>query len=583
MASPLRYTVSSLPGRTCTAAPTVLELQGHRRALTYVSRVPTGTAAAATFAASAAACLAAGLAIVGIAHFGRAATLMGAPGGSPAVMVPATALGICLCAGALPLAGSSRPSLRSVARLLAASSATLGGIVVARYVADAVDVGATAASSAVGAWWARPSPTTGASLALLGSALLALAHGSRRARRWVDVGAGAALLIALAALVGHAYGASVLYAINHFGGMAWSTATGILTLALGTLCADPARGLAALVLSGSAGGRLVRRLAPAALIAPFVLGWLALRVEAAGLADPAHGTALLVVALTVVTVGLVVQRAVALHTFDVERERLLAAERAARVAREREHAALERVTESRTRLMRGFSHDVKNPLGAADGHAALLEEGLLGTLTERQGDSVRRIRRSIATSLRLIHDLLELAHAEAGQLEVECVPTDLGTVARDVAEDFQAQAATAGLTIERRAPDGVVAETDPTRVRQILANLLSNAVKYAPQGTVTIDVAVRDAGGPRPGAWAAVCVTDTGRGIAPADRERIFQEFTRLDPEAQPGAGIGLAISRRIAQRLGGDLTVASEVGRGATFTLWLPRPATSDSAGPLD
>lgn len=253
---------------------------------------------------------------------------------------------------------------------------------------------------------------------------------------------------------------------------------------------------------------------------------------------------------------------------DISEQRRLAEER------ERRREELERVTESRATLMRGFSHDVKNPLGAAMGHAQLLSEGILGELSGRQRESVERICRSIDTAIRLIHDLLDLARAEAGQIEVECVATDVSRAAREIAEDFRAQATAVGLALDVRAPDGLRADTDPTRLRQIVANLLSNAVKYAPRGQVTVDAEIRPAGGPGPGGWVALRVTDTGPGIPEDKREQIFQEFTRLDPEAQQGAGVGLAISRRIARLLGGDLTVESEVGRGSTFTLWLPPTA---------
>jgi len=257
--------------------------------------------------------------------------------------------------------------------------------------------------------------------------------------------------------------------------------------------------------------------------------------------------------------------------YEEERELLLAREREARVESERRREQLERVTESRTRLMRGFSHDVKNPLGAADGFAALLEEGIGGELSEQQCKSVQRIRRSIKTSLQLIHDLLELARAEAGQIPIDRERTDVGAVVCEVAGDYRAQATAAGITLECRAQTGMVADTDPMRLRQIMANILSNAVKYAPHGTVTLDVAVRSDGGPHPGRWVTASVADTGPGIPSEKQESIFQEFTRLDPTAQPGAGVGLAISRRIARLLGGDLTVESEIGRGATFTVWLP------------
>jgi PAS domain S-box-containing protein len=264
-----------------------------------------------------------------------------------------------------------------------------------------------------------------------------------------------------------------------------------------------------------------------------------------------------------------------------ERERLLEREREARAEADRRREELERVTESRTRLMRGFTHDVKNPLGAADGYAQLLQDGILGEMSAKQVESVERIRRSIQTSLHLIHELLELARAEAGQIELELVPTDVAELAREAAEDFRAQATASGLGLEVRAAEVPSTETDPARVRQILSNLLSNAVKYTPEGRITLEVDLRTgARGARDGDWIAIHVTDTGPGIPVEKRETIFQEFTRLDPEAQQGAGVGLAISRRIARLLGGDITVESEAGRGSTFTLWLPE-GVPDSAKP--
>ena len=262
---------------------------------------------------------------------------------------------------------------------------------------------------------------------------------------------------------------------------------------------------------------------------------------------------------------------------SAERELLLAHTQAARADAERRQEELERVTESRTRLMRGFSHDVKNPLGAADGHAQLLEDGILGELSEQQRDSVGRIRRSIHSSLHLIDDLLELARAEAGQLEIAREPTDVAAIASDVTDDFRAKAEAKGLALDIHAGDDAHTETDPVRVRQVLGNLLSNAVKYTREGQVAVTVEVHaDGDGPRPGEWIAVRVRDTGPGIPPDKRERIFQEFTRLDPEAEQGAGVGLAISRRITELMGGEITLESEVGRGSTFTLWIPRVASS-------
>lgn len=243
----------------------------------------------------------------------------------------------------------------------------------------------------------------------------------------------------------------------------------------------------------------------------------------------------------------------------------------ARNEAERRREELEQVTESRTRLMRGFTHDVKNPLGAADGYAQLLEDGILGDLSEKQLESVHRIRKSLQTSLHLINELLELARAEAGQIEVERESVDVAELARESAEDFRAQANASDLEFEIDITTSLPAVTDPTRVRQILSNLLSNAVKYTPAGRIRVTADHRRKEPQSNENCIAISVDDTGPGIPPDKREVIFQEFSRLDPEAEQGAGIGLAISRRIARILGGDITVESEMNQGSSFTLWLP------------
>jgi signal transduction histidine kinase len=244
----------------------------------------------------------------------------------------------------------------------------------------------------------------------------------------------------------------------------------------------------------------------------------------------------------------------------------------ARAETERRRLELERVTESKTRLMRGFSHDLKNPLGAADGFMQLLEDGFMDPLTPRQATSVSRARRSLAQALRLIEDLIALARAETGQLDIRCETVNLGDIAREAAEEFRAQAERKGLALGFDHDgdgdgDGVVVQSDPARVRQVLANLVSNAVKYTERGAVTLRVR-------GDGQHAAIEVTDTGTGI-PADRQQlVFQEFVRLDPHAAPGAGVGLAISQKIVHALGGEITVSSEAGRGSSFVLWLPKQA---------
>lgn len=224
------------------------------------------------------------------------------------------------------------------------------------------------------------------------------------------------------------------------------------------------------------------------------------------------------------------------------------------------------VMESRARLMRGFSHDLKNPLGAADGHAALLADGLLGELTEQQRNSVTRIRAAIGTAVGLINDLVELAKAESGQITLKPHEVDVRVIAREVVESYRPAAEQAGLTIKCDAQPVDPIITDPDRVRQVLGNLLTNAVKYTEKGgTIEVRTGMRAEGG------VAIDVVDTGIGI-PADKmDVLFKEFERIDPSVRPGVGLGLAISRRIARLLGGDVTVTSQRGEGSVFTLALP------------
>ena len=270
----------------------------------------------------------------------------------------------------------------------------------------------------------------------------------------------------------------------------------------------------------------------------------------------------------------------------LERERLLQRETEARRKSEEATAAAEarrqevdRVTESRTRLIRGFTHDVKNPLGAADGFLALLEDGAMGALTPKQSESVQRIRRSVNAALGLIGHLLDLARIEAGQLEIHREEVDVRATAREVSEDFRAAAESKGLAfvLEDAPSEPLTLHSDRARVRQILSNLVSNAVKYTPHGgSVHIRVEPRHKPDARDADWVAIDVADTGPGVSPEQQKTLFDEFSRFDAAGVQGSGIGLAISERIARALDAALTVKSSVGDGSTFTLWLPAGAAA-------
>jgi signal transduction histidine kinase len=259
-----------------------------------------------------------------------------------------------------------------------------------------------------------------------------------------------------------------------------------------------------------------------------------------------------------------------------ELERALDEEARLRAETEERRKDLERVTESRNRLMRGFTHDVKNPIGAADGFLQLLQDGILEPLSQRQQHAVSRCRSLLASALLLISDLLEVARAESDTIEVHLGPMDAADIAGELVEEYRPLAAQKGLQLSiESALRHCLVQSDPARVHQVLGNLISNAVKYTERGQVTVGICEPEPDHDGDGATrVGIAVRDTGPGIPPEKRELLFQEFVRLDPASAPGAGVGLAMSRRIAHALRGDITVESEPGRGSAFILWLPAVA---------
>ncbi len=246
----------------------------------------------------------------------------------------------------------------------------------------------------------------------------------------------------------------------------------------------------------------------------------------------------------------------------------------------RGQAAAERAMASRAALMRGVTHDLKNPLGAAQGYADLLADGFTGPVGAGQTRIIERLRNLIGVTLDTVNDLVELSRVDAGALRVHRQRVDLARVAREAVDDYRAIAETAGIELAFRGRDGdgtchVV--TDPARVRQVLGNLLSNVTKYTPRGgsarvavDATYDAALGDA--------VRIEVRDTGPGV-PADlAERVFEEFFRAPgaSTSASGTGVGLAIARRVARLLGGDLRLERPdmERRGARFVLVLPREA---------
>ncbi|MBB4639395.1 hybrid sensor histidine kinase/response regulator [Longimicrobium terrae] len=232
---------------------------------------------------------------------------------------------------------------------------------------------------------------------------------------------------------------------------------------------------------------------------------------------------------------------------------------------EEQAGALERAMTERSRFFASMSHELRTPINAILGYSDLLREGVYGSLEPKQSGALERVVRSGRHLLELVNDVLDISKLEAGKLEIFPEPTSLGSLLREVSSTVELQARDKKLDLLLRMDDDIVAVTDPGRLRQIVLNLLSNAVKFTDVGSVRLVLS-------RYGTWAEVRVEDTGPGIALEDQERVFQEFEQTRGAAgRGGTGLGLPISRRLAELLGGSLNVRSTPGEGSVFTLRLP------------
>jgi signal transduction histidine kinase len=237
--------------------------------------------------------------------------------------------------------------------------------------------------------------------------------------------------------------------------------------------------------------------------------------------------------------------------------------------------AAERASQAKSQFLGVMSHELRTPLNSVVGYSELLLLETKGPLTEPQREFVRRIQTSASHQLRLIDELLTYTRLEVGREEVRLIATDVRRIVTDVLEFVRPEADRKGLSLREDVPDSSLQTvTDPARVRQIVLNLVGNAAKFTDRGEIVVRAESRDG-------CISVEVRDAGPGIPEAELERIFEPFTQVEVGGgrKGGTGLGLSIARRLAELLGGRLTVASRVGTGSTFTLELPRRDAATSS----
>lgn len=233
-------------------------------------------------------------------------------------------------------------------------------------------------------------------------------------------------------------------------------------------------------------------------------------------------------------------------------------------------------------FLAGVSHELRTPLTAIRGYAEALDEGAVNDERGR-GEALAVIRAETARLERLVQDVMDLARLGAKEFRLDLREADLADTLREAAAVHRAQAEEARVGLEVDVADRLSCRTDPGRVRQVISNLVENALRVTSAGGL-----VRLAGRAGDG-WIRIEVSDSGPGIAPEHLPHVFERSTlwRVSPQVEQGerdreaggrrdagSGLGLAIVRELVRALGGRVEVASEVGRGTTFRVWLPAPA---------
>ncbi|MBM3617446.1 MAG: response regulator [Alphaproteobacteria bacterium] len=274
--------------------------------------------------------------------------------------------------------------------------------------------------------------------------------------------------------------------------------------------------------------------------------------------------------------------------YDGSVSRILAISRDVTARYESERALVEARNASeaaniaKTEFLANMSHEIRTPMNAVIGLANIL--AMSQPLTDKQREFIRTLQSSADSLLTLINDLLDIAKIESRAIELERVPFDLRRLVQEIISMLAVRAAEKGLEFRLESdglPEGRQLLGDPTRLRQIILNLCANALKFTDHGSITVHISMSPTE-EKHIHTICIAVQDTGIGIAPEKQETVFQKFMQADNSINRkygGTGLGLAITRTLAEMMGGDITLKSELGKGSTFTVCLPL----ESAAPED
>jgi signal transduction histidine kinase len=500
----------------------------------------------------------------------------------PITMKGNAAIALLFAGVALRMDGLSRRLWRVVGMLAAVLAGAIGAATLSEHLGGwelgidqllfAEPPGAAATTSP-----GRMGPNASLCLTLSGIALTCIYRSTPRRLLWAQVLGATVAALALVPTVGYLYGATELYAIARYSGIAFHTGVALLVLGIGILGARPNDGPVAALLNDAPHGIIARRLLGVAVSVPLLLGYIRVVGERLGWFDVGLGASLFVVSMIVLLSLTIWRTAVALARTgadlarsEQDRSDLLTRERAAR-------EKAEQADRAKDQFIAALSHELRTPLNAILGWMYMLRNDAVPE--PAKGKAAEAVVRNAGLLARLIEDLLDTSRITTGHLALSRTAVDLRVVVQAAIESVLPASEGQGVRVVLDAsPELPTLEADAQRLQQVVWNLLSNAIKFSPPGgIVRVQLSAE-------GEDAIVVVRDQGKGIDPDFLPYVFERFLQADSTAardQGGLGLGLYIARHLTELHGGTLHAHSDgPGSGAVFTVRLPLDAALSGDG---